>query len=74
MGMITDSGQITLSDQAPDENVGHNACVGQGGPSDGGGGAVQQPGLQGRPLVRVSVCTNHRLLHWRLQSQRNLEQ
>ena len=42
--------------------------------SSWGGGAVQQPGLQGRPLVRVPVCSNHWLLHWCLQSQSKIEQ
>ena len=67
---VTDPDQRTVSDQAPDENVGHNACVGQKVPSDRGGGIVQQPGLQSSPLVGVPICSNHWLLHWCLQSQR----
>ena len=53
-----------------DEEVGHQASVGQQGLGDRGGGVVLQPVLHGRPLVCVPVSSYHRLHHHCLQSRK----
>ena len=50
-----------------DQDIVHNALVGQGLAGDRGGAVLQQPSLQGNPLIGVAISCNHWLPHHDLQ-------
>ena len=57
-----------LGDGIPDQDILHNALVGQGLASDRGGAVLQQPGLQGSPLIGEPISSYDRILHQTLRT------
>ena len=58
-----------LGNDTPDQDILHNALVGQGLASDRGGVVLQQPGLQSSPLIGEPISSYDRVLHDALQFQ-----
>ena len=58
-----------LGNDTPDQDILHNALMRQGLAGDGGGAILQQPGLQGHPLIGVPISNYDRVLHDALQFQ-----
>lgn len=54
---------LVLADGILDQHIVHDALVGQGQAGDWGGVVVGKPGLQGSPLVGVSISCYHRVPH-----------